>query len=410
MVVAFENDESVHEAPALVGCKTPSSRVASISVSDLSGRTGPLRAIEPLLTTKILLQVMYKENSVVGRCAATTHRLLIEMNSIDAGAPAAYKAGYRHYKWHDTDRDRPVWADVWYPSTDESEERAMVYGLGQGSVVAGATVAASGAPFSLAVMSHGASGSAPAYSWLAEYLARRGIVVLGVSHYGESWLYGAETVDPGAVTRLWARPGDCTFALTQLLMSADFTERINGARIAAIGHSSGGATAVALGGATFDPAALWSYCQSDDARPDRGCHYARQLEPLPAAPAEASMSYRDSRITAIVVMDPAAGPGYSAASLAQVRVPVLVIGSEDNDFLPFVQHAGRYAALLPKASLVTLHAGEGHFVYLNTCTADLFANGVPLCVDREGVDREAVHARLAPKILAFLNGFDNGDH
>jgi hypothetical protein len=33
------------------------------------------------------------------------------------------------------------------------------------------------------------------------------------------------------------------FALTQLLMNADFKERIDRARIAAIGHSSGGATA-----------------------------------------------------------------------------------------------------------------------------------------------------------------------
>ena len=103
-------------------------------------------------------------------------------------------------------------------------------------------------------------------------------------------------------------------------------------------------------------------------------------------------------------MDPAAGPGYSAASLAQVRVPVLVIGSEDNDFLPFVQHAGRYAALLPKASVITLRSGEGHFVYLNACTSDLLASGVPLCIDRTGVDREAVHARLAPQILAVLIG------
>ena len=102
------------------------------------------------------------------------------------------------------------------------------------------------------------------------------------------------------------------------------------------------------------------------------------------------------------MMDPAAGPGYSAGSLAEVRVPVLVIGSADNDFLPFTQHAGRYADLLPNASLVVLRSGEGHFVYLNSCTSDLKAGSVALCVDREGVDRSAVHARLAPQVLAFL--------
>ena len=87
---------------------------------------------------------------------------------------------------------------------------------------------------------------------------------------------------------------------------------------------------------------------------------------------------------------------------AQVTVPVLVIGSRQNDFLPLAHHAGHYAAHVPNASLVTLDHGEGHFVYLNACTSDLASNGVPLCVDRPGVDREAVHARIAPLVLSFL--------
>jgi hypothetical protein len=69
------------------------------------------------------------------------------------------------------------------------------------------------------------------------------------------------------------------------------------------------------------------------------------------------------------------------------------------------------AALLPNVSLIELQDGEGHFVYLNACTSDLTANGAPLCVDREGVDREAVHGRLAPQILAFLvSAFRHSDH
>jgi predicted dienelactone hydrolase len=314
----------------------------------------------------------------------------------------AYKAGYRHFTWHDIDRNRPVWADVWFPSTDASEEQVIPFGLGQGRAIPSAGVAAQGAPFPLVVMSHGASGSASNYSWLAEYLARNGVVVLGVSHYGESWLYGPETVDPDAVTRLWARPGDCTFALTQLLMNEDFGARVDSARIGALGHSSGGATVMALGGATLDPAALSTYCRSDAGLRDRGCQYAGRSEASLRAPAEATRSYRDPRVIAIVALDPAAGPGHDAASLAQVTVPVLVVGSEDNDFLPFEHHAGRYAALLPNAVLIQLQDGEGHFVYLNSCTSDLAANGVPLCVDRTGVDREAVHARLAPQIRAFF--------
>jgi predicted dienelactone hydrolase len=192
-------------------------------------------------------------------------------------------------------------------------------------------------------------------------------------------------------------------------MNEDFRERVDSSRVGALGHSSGGATVMALGGATLDPAALSAYCRSDAGLVDRGCQYARQSEASPPAPAEATRSYRDSRVNAIVALDPAAGPGHDATSLAQVHVPVLVVGSEDNDFLPFEHHAGRYAALLPNAVLVKLQDGEGHFVYLNSCTSDLAANGVPLCVDRRGVDREAVHAKLAPQIRAFFSAAMPGE-
>jgi len=114
------------------------------------------------------------------------------------------------------------------------------YGLGHGSVAKDAGVAADSVSFPLVVISHGASGSAPNYGWLTEYLARKGMIVLGVSHYGESWRYGPDAVDPSAVTRLWTRPQDCTFALSQILQERLFKGRVDPTRIAAIGHSSGG--------------------------------------------------------------------------------------------------------------------------------------------------------------------------
>ena len=295
-----------------------------------------------------------------------------------------------------------MWVDAWYPATADTAEQPLVYGLGAGSAALDAAFDSRDAPFPLIVMSHGAFGAARDYGWIAECLARRGFVVAGVSHFGESWIYGPDTIEPAAVTRLWMRPPDCSFALDRILEHDDFKGRVDGARIGALGHSSGGATAIALGGATFDAAALAAYCQSDAAAGDLGCEYRESNGAAVAAPAQASASYRDARLRAIVALDPAAGPGYSAASLAAVRVPVFVVGSEQNDFLPFANHAGHYAANLPQATLLKLNAGEGHFVYLNCGTSDLAANGVPLFIDRPDVDREAVHARLAPAIADFF--------
>src|SRR5262245_11069393 len=224
-----------------------------------------------------------------------------------------FKAGYRRYPWHDRARDRPVWADLWYPADPDLEEQAGSEGLGGGSVVPDAEFASQGAPFPLIVLSHGASGSASNYAWLAEYLSRSGVAVLGVSHYGESWVYGPATIDPVAVTRLWLRPADCSFALDALLDS-DVAAWVDRGRIGAIGHSSGGATAVSLGGAVFDPSALRAYCASDAAALDLGCRYGGDGGDSPA-PDQATRSYRDDRIAALVLMDPAAGPGYHADTL-----------------------------------------------------------------------------------------------
>jgi len=313
-----------------------------------------------------------------------------------------HQAGFRQYQWRDSARKRSVWVDVWYPAAAGTTEQSIIYGIGVGSAALDGALDSRDPPLPLIVMSHGAFGAARDYGWIAEYLARRGFVVAGVSHFGESWIYGPDTIELAAVTRLWMRPPDCSFAIDRILEHDEFAGRVDAARIGAIGHSSGGATAIALGGATFDPAALAAYCQTDEAAADLGCKYGESNGVVVPAPAEASVSYRDARVRAIVALDPAVGPGYSAASLSAVHVPVFVVGSEQNDFLPFRNHAGRYAANLPRATLLKLDTCEGHFIYLNCGTSELVANGVPLFVDRAGVEREAVHARLAPAIADFF--------
>jgi hypothetical protein len=74
----------------------------------------------------------------------------------------------------------------------------------------------------------------------------------------------------------------------------------------------------------------------------------------------------------------------------------------NNDFLPFAHHAGRYARLIPGASLTPLAHGEGHFIFMDECSADLAVQGVLVCKDRGGVRRSVVHSRLVEKIGSFF--------
>ena len=55
----------------------------------------------------------------------------------------------------------------------------------------------------VATLSHGAMGAAKDCSWLAYPLAAKGWVVVGVNHFGESWRYGRQNIDPSSVTRVW---------------------------------------------------------------------------------------------------------------------------------------------------------------------------------------------------------------
>ena len=176
---------------------------------------------------------------------------------------------------------------------------------------------------------------------------------------------------------------------------------MDAARVGALGHSSGGATVVALAGGVFSPAAMQRYCASPEAAADRGCDYARTSNVAPAAETE-PFDARDGRIRAVVALDPALGPGFDARSLEAIDIPVLVVGAVDNDFLPADMHARRIASAIPGCSFSPLDGGEGHFVFLDECDADLESNGVPLCVDRPGVDRAAVHEASRPGRRGFL--------
>ena len=203
----------------------------------------------------------------------------------------AFACGYRPLRAYDPSRERPVALDVWYPAAASAVEQDHDYVLGTGRVAE--DVGGADGPFPLIVTSHGAFGSARSYAWIAEHLARGGYVVCGVSHYGESPVYGAETIDPLSVLEIGPRAVDCSFAIDHLLGGSPMGGNVDASHIGALGHSSGGATVVALAGGVFDPAAMRRYCASEAARDDRGCAYGSDPSRPPPDHDSAPQSQRD---------------------------------------------------------------------------------------------------------------------
>jgi predicted dienelactone hydrolase len=311
-------------------------------------------------------------------------------------SPPQYRAGYEVLRIDDLGRSRPIQLDIWYPASAAAEGEHR-YGLGTGRVALGAAIAPGRFPAIL--LSHGALGAATNYAWIAEHLARSGFLVVGVSHFGESPVFGPDTIDPTTVTRFGARTRDFSAALDFVMLRSKYAPFVDSTRVGALGHSSGGATVAMLAGGRYRPEGMAAHCGSASAQGDRGCRYPAGQPPARSA---SEMPTADPRVRLIVLLDPAVGPGFDRASLAEVVLPALVIGSTDNDFLPFASHAGRYAALLPRAELLRLDRGEGHFVYIDECSVPAEAMGVPLCTDRPGVNRGDVHERLAARIGDYL--------
>ncbi|GAC24765.1 hypothetical protein GMES_2470 [Paraglaciecola mesophila KMM 241] len=268
-------------------------------------------------------------------------------------------------------------------------------------------------PQRVAVISHGAFGSPREMNWLGYALASQGWLVAGVAHFGESWVYGPENIDPNSAMRFWQRPQDVSFAIDSLSQKGLFDAFIKTDKVVMFGHSSGGFTSLALAGAHLKAGKSEAYCGSEIAKEDKGCNYANPSERKPLSKVMLTKigllqkQMRDKRVAAVIALDPAMGHAVSEQSLNNIKVPTLIIGSVENDFLPYETHSKYFAEHIEGANLIGLEQGAGHFVYLDQCDYDREVKGVSLCKDRDGVDRKAIQKQILQRVYGFVhrNGF-----
>lgn len=287
---------------------------------------------------------------------------------------------------------RPIKINLWFPQGTCADTANKKLCLSDSAITNRAII-----------FSHGAMGSANEYRWVGENLAAQGFVVIGVNHFGESWVYGQDKINPRSSGLIWQRPQDISALLDYLTTHNIFQRDINWSNIIAIGHSAGGQTAAMLAGATFELAQMTDYCKSDQSVNDRSCNYAKNSE---NAPEEYRKLFRapqqDQRIKIIVLLDPALGAAANIDSLHKISIPTLVVGAANNDFLPWSNHGLRYATEIPGSKVELLNGQEGHFVFLNQCQHQIKVMDVSLCEDRAGVDRNITHQKLTQVILNFI--------
>jgi predicted dienelactone hydrolase len=322
---------------------------------------------------------------------------------------AAAEVGWRSFTVPSGEGEAaPTTVALWYPSAASARTTPM------GPFEVRAAIGAPPEPRAagLVLISHGTGGSELGHARLAEALARRGWLVAALRHPRDNW-QDATLLARSPARYFEVRPRQASRVLDALLADPAIGPRITtdalGPRIAALGHSAGGYTVLALVGARPDVARIAAHCLANRAEDPLFCSMGRDPAQTQAQgpavaggsePAAAPPELADPRVRAAVALAPV-GAVLDDASLARIRVPVTVhVPALDRWLVPRF-HGLRVAAAIPGAVLETV-PNAWHFAFLDTPTMAIPSPDGDLRADPPGFDRAAYIAALGPRIADFL--------
>jgi len=225
----------------------------------------------------------------------------------------------------------------------------------------------------LVLFSHGNGGTPLIYRTITTFLAKNGYVVAMPEHYGNNRLNNdlAESV-----LNLQFRPLHIALTIDYVLNSPIFSAHINADKIAVVGHSFGGYTALAVAG---------------------GIPWSREGQRLDVK--------HDTRVKALVLLVPAAPYFLAPDALKQVRIPILLYSAQKDGVLPNEWSSDVVLHGVPDLSMITHREVEnaGHFSFISPFPEGFRSPEFLPSTDPDGFDRKAYHHVLPLEILRFLH-------
>jgi predicted dienelactone hydrolase len=195
-----------------------------------------------------------------------------EANVDELFEPGPYEVGYREfpitYSAAASGLDRELLLRVWYPAAADSGAESARYAVG-GIVDLPAGIALDSPPvneesgFAFAVYSHGNAGEGLLGYPYGELMASHGWIVVGPNHTGNTAFDFLDMPDPSARSAL-DRPHDVTTVIDEFESGLDGDELAGKADTSSVfvfGHSFGGYTTFASGGADSDIDASLEACE-----------------------------------------------------------------------------------------------------------------------------------------------------
>lgn len=301
-------------------------------------------------------------------------------------------------------RDGPVKLHLWYPTaSDVAPVLVGQNGLFYGEQVRPDAPPLSG-PLPVVVLSHGSGGNAERLGWLAGYLASQGMIVAAPDHPGTT----SGDSDPFKTPLVWERIADLKAALDLLETAPPLGLQPDMSRVASLGFSLGGYTALGLGGVRVTRDAFITHCAANPKTADCAWMVAAGVDFTAVDAARYDADHRDPRVKATVSIDPALVEAVDRTALAALGHPFLIVNQGDSATLPDGLDASDLAAAIPGAEYASI-PGAAHFSFLAECsTLGVIVIGLAgednICSDRGLRDRGVVHDELRTLIAEFLKG------
>jgi predicted dienelactone hydrolase len=233
--------------------------------------------------------------------------------------------------------------------------------------------------FPLILVSHGSGGLHLGYRTLAHHLACNGFVVGMPEHPFNN--RNNNTLE-GTVENLTNRPRHIWTAINWFFDSKKFARFLKPDDVSIIGHSIGGYTALAVAGGV---PTSFPHESSD--------RLSRQISVTP-----------DCRVKALVLLAPASVWFKDVGALSGVKVPILMLVGEKDEYTPYGYHAQIILDGVPDNAKIQYRIVEnaGHFSFLSQFPESMTNAAFPPSQDPFGFDRENFQHELNAEVLDFL--------